>query len=469
MFFKLSNMINTHRGLIRMNRLPSSIQRVLRRLAWRLAVGQFMEIWPRWAVGSLLIAGTVALICRMFYAPAASTLVWLWLSPIVVILPVAWLCVTHRYRQGEVVAIADWLSGGQGTLLTLVETQDTTWSNTSALNSVVNLSLPRIRPFRQLWPLLPAAVFLAVALLMPQRISGTAGTTVLADDIVRNLKSTLAELKKENVIAPDEEKKLEEEIERIRAAAMQRVDSSSWEASDAVRDQMAAYASEKRDALKWAQESIARYAAAQAGGSNVETPAEELAKAIEKLAQAGLLADAPSELQNLLGGRYAVAGGKIQLPTDAASLRKLSELLSTHLQKRSDNLKELTKGHRELGQFDPTEYPEFSNERGPAGDGDPGNGGIDRGRGDAPLTWGKESANFDHFKAVALLPGAVRSPDDWSPVAVLPGAPKASPQSGGAAAAQQYRSTAGQAAWRHSLAPRHQSAVKKYFGQRDNP
>jgi hypothetical protein len=396
-----------------------------------------------------------------------NILVWLWLSPILVILPATCICVMRKYRPAEVVALADWLSGGRGTLLSLVETRDGAWSESPILKSVIDLSLPRLRPFRQHWPILPAALFLATAMLLPQRISSTASTTVLADDIVRNLKSTLAELKKDDVIAPGEQKKLEEEIERIRTSAMQRVDSSSWEASDAIRDQMASYVSEKRDALKWAQESVARYAAAEAGGSNVDAPAQELAKAIEKLAKAGLLADAPGELQKLLGGQYAVAGDKIQLPTDAASLRKISDLLSAHLQKRSEGLKELT--HREFGQFDPAEYPEFSNERGPAVDGDPGAGGINRGRGDAPLTWGKESANFDLFKAVALPPGAVRSPDDWSPVAVLPGAPQPSPQSGAAALAQEYDTTPGQAGWRRTLAPRHQSAVKKYFGQKDAP
>jgi hypothetical protein len=71
---------------------------------------------------------------------------------------------------------------------------------------------------------------------------------------------------------------------------------------------------------------------------------------------------------------------------------------------------------------------------------------------------------FDRFKPKPLPPGAPRSPDDWAPVTVMPGAPQEAPAGSRAATARQYDAAAGQAAWRRSLAPRHQSAVKKYFG-----
>jgi hypothetical protein len=99
------------------------------------------------------------------------------------------------------------------------------------------------------------------------------------------------------------------------------------------------------------------------------------------------------------------------------------------------------------------------------GDGQPGRGGINRGRGDADLTWGQETKPFDRFKSKPLPPGAARSPDDWAPVVTLPGAPQESPTASAQAAAREYSAAAGQTAWRRSLAPRHQSAVKKYFAK----
>ena len=56
-------------------------------------------------------------------------------------------------------------------------------------------------------------------------------------------------------------------------------------------------------------------------------------------------------------------------------------------------------------------------------------------------------------------------PDDWAPVVTLPGAPQESAAMSAQAAAREYSAAAGQTAWRRSLAPRHQSAVKKYFGK----
>ncbi len=70
-----------------MKDLPASVRPILRRLTRRVAVGLFLEIWPRWAIGSFLIAGTVALVCRMFFEGAAPLLPWLWLAPVLSIFP----------------------------------------------------------------------------------------------------------------------------------------------------------------------------------------------------------------------------------------------------------------------------------------------------------------------------------------------------------------------------------------------
>jgi hypothetical protein len=237
------------------------------------------------------------------------------------------------------------------------------------------------------------------------------------------------------------------------------VDPSAWESADALKEKVAASLAEKQDALKWAEQSLARYAAAAQGGgvgeAGAQAQADELMKALEKLAKSGLLANGPPELKQML------AGGK--LPADAAALRNLAAALSAHLAKTSGRMGELARLGKEFGRFDPSEFPLDFNPAGPDGAGKPGTGGINRGRGDAPLTWGKETLPFDRFKAHALPPGAARSPDDWAPVTVLPGAPSSASATSAPSAARQYAASAGQTAWRRTLAPRHQSAVKKYF------
>jgi hypothetical protein len=442
-----------------MNEMPVSVRPALRRLARRLAIGLFLDVWPGWAVASLLVAGVVTIVCRMFFPDAAPRLHWLWLAPVVTAVPALIVCFIRAYRPAEVVAMADWLNGGQGVLLTLLETSDAAWAESEMLAHASRFALPRLRPWRKLAALVPALAFLIVAWLLPQRIPAQGANGVLADDIAADLKTTLAELKQQDLLTPVEEKKLEEEIERIRRGAQERVDASSWEAADALREKVAAGLAEKQDAVKWAEESLARYAAAGEAdanaGSRSEPNAAELMKALEKLAQSGLLAGAPADLQQLL------KGGK--LPTDAKALGKLTASLAEYLGKANTRIGELAKLGKGFGRFDPSEFP-LDGSASADGDGEPGRGGVNRGRADAALTWGKETLPHDRFKAAALPPGAPRSPDDWAPVAELPGAPKESPGSNAQLSpARQYAADAGQTAWRRTLAPRHQSAVKKYF------
>jgi hypothetical protein len=344
-------------------------------------------------------------------------------------------------------------------LLALHESPAPAWQDSALVARVSTIPLPRLRPWRKLAVILPALAFMAAAFWLPQRLPH-ANDTILADDIADNLTATLAELKQQELITPVEEQRLEDEIERLRRSAEARVDASSWEAADALRDKIVAGLSEKQDAVKWAAESLARYAAASQGGdANAMTAAQvaELTSALERLAQRGLLAGASPELQRML------ANGK--LPTDPAALRTLMATLSKHLADTNARIGGLARRGRGFGRFDPAEFSVRSGERLPDGDGKPGRGGVSRGRADAPLTWGKESAPFDRFKAMTLPPGAARGPEDWAPIAEATGSPEEAAVLSTSSGARQYADVAGQSAWRRTLAPRHQRAVKNYFAK----
>jgi hypothetical protein len=425
--------------------------------------GQFFEIWPRWAVAGLIAAGLSALVCRMFFPAMSGRLIWLWIAPLVMALPAAALVASRSFRTAEILALADSLGGGHGALLTLSETRDPQW--VSALERVSRVPLPQLHPWRHLRWVAPAAIFLAVALSVPQRVSPAPESGVMGRTLVRELETTLAVLKQQELVTPEEEKKLEEEIERIRKGAMNRLDASSWEAADALQEKMSASLGEKQDALKWAEESLIRYAeAAREGALPTEQQADELAKAIQKLAENGMLGGLTPELERLLGGREALVSGKLNIPDDAAARAELMEKLGDMFSKQNGRFAEASKLGRRFERFDPSEFPlESDNGQGGSQSGNPGRGGVTRGRADAELTWGNETQPFDRFKSKALPPGAAWNPDDWTPVVSLPGAPQAAPQNGPSAASRNYAEDAGQAAWRRTLAPRHYSAVKKYF------
>lgn len=443
-----------------MSDMPAALAPGLRRLRRRLAIGLFLDIWPRWAVASVLVAGLFALTCRMLVPGAATLLPWLWLVPLFATLPVLIVCIRRAYRTDEVVALADWLTGGLGTWLTLYEKPDAGWAMRLPFGDPAKIPLPALRPWKKLAPLVPAMAFLAAALWLPQRVP-PAQQPALAEEIAESLAATLAELKQQDLLAPEEEQKLEETIERISRSARERVDAASWEAADAAREEMAASLAEKRDAVKWAEQSLARFAAAAEASGPLDSTSEagaaqtaELTKALEQLAKSGLLDAAPAHLQQLAKGG--------PLPTDARSLQELATALSAYLAETNGRIGEAARLAREFGRFDPSEFPLGDQGAALAGN-RPGRGRIDRGRADAAMSWGDESLPIDRFKAEALPPGAARSPDDWAPLGVLPGTPQAAARSSAPSVARQYGASAGQTAWRRTLAPRHHSAVKKYF------
>ena len=441
-----------------MDQVPSTIPAVLKRLRRRLAIGLFLEIWPAWAITSLIVAGTIVVVCRMFVAGVAPYLAWLWLVPVLTAIPALVLSVRRAYAPADLAAVADWLGGGRGALLTWFETTDPAWSESPLVQQAASFPLPRIRLRLTQAAVVPALAFLAVAWLLPQRVRALDTSAALAQEIASDLKAAVVELKQESLITPEEEQKLEEQIEQIRKSAEERVDPSSWEAADALREQVVAALTEKQEAVKWAQESLARLAAAAgalgAGESLSNAQTAELTKALEKLSKTGLLAGAPENLRGML------QAGK--LPADPKALRDLAASLGKYLAETNGKFTNAAALGREFGRFDVSDFPTGSGES--PGD-QPGRGGVNRGRADADLTWGKETTRFDRFKSKPLPPGAARSPDDWAPVVTLPGAPQESATLSAQAAAREYAAAAGQSAWRRSLAPRHQSAVRKYFAK----
>jgi hypothetical protein len=435
--------------------VPPSLTPAFRRLSRRLAIGLFLDAWPRWAAGTLLAAGCIALACRLFLPAAASYLYWLFAVPALSTIPAIVTTVRGAYRPEQVIALADSLTGGGGLVLTAAERQEGSWEHAPQMVRASRLRGPRLRPWRRLATVVPALAFLLMALMLPQRTPAF-GSSALADQIAEDLSARLADLQARQEVTAEEAEQLEREIADVRRAARERMDAATWEAADAVNERLAAKSAARRDAAQWAQEALARYSAAgglDPSSAEAASAQAELSRALGALAATGGLAGAPADVQKLLGADGA-------LPTDAASLAQLAAALEAYIGQpgRGGTLQVLGDG---MTRFDPSE---FGTEVAAAFAGSThGRGAVTRGRADADLTWGEETRPAERFRAQALPPGFVRSPDDWAPLVSLPGAPEAAPEEGRRSAARAYRDEAGQAAWRRTLAPRHQSAVKKYF------
>ncbi len=98
------------------------------------------------------------------------------------------------------------------------------------------------------------------------------------------------------------------------------------------------------------------------------------------------------------------------------------------------------------------------------GNGKPGRGGISRGRGDAPLTWGDESTRENtKFKETILPPGSEDLPQDQVIGLTVAAPDDETASSAPRTAARGTSAATGDETWRRKLRPRHRSVVRGYF------
>jgi hypothetical protein len=90
-------------------------------------------------------------------------------------------------------------------------------------------------------------------------------------------------------------------------------------------------------------------------------------------------------------------------------------------------------------------------------------GGVNRGRGDAELIWGEESAGrTSDFEAKLLRPSRFDDPESSLLIGVGSADPKVDAVEEGAGLAEVEAST-GSSAWRRRLSPHHRRAVGSFF------
>lgn len=94
----------------------------------------------------------------------------------------------------------------------------------------------------------------------------------------------------------------------------------------------------------------------------------------------------------------------------------------------------------------------------------PGVGGVNRGRGDAELTWGEEAGgSAERFQPTALDPARYLDPASSALIGVGSTSPPVTPEAEAGGLGPVEGSAGGQA-WRRRLAPRHRQAVRGFFG-----
>jgi hypothetical protein len=98
------------------------------------------------------------------------------------------------------------------------------------------------------------------------------------------------------------------------------------------------------------------------------------------------------------------------------------------------------------------------------GDGNPGRGGVNRGRGDAELSFGEESSEQGaKFRDVAMPQGI--ADENGQLIETTFSVPEVNPIApGGRSVARAAADATGDQTWKQPVRPRHREALKRYFG-----
>ena len=339
----------------------------------------------------------------------------------------------------------------------------------------------RLRVGRSFALALASALFVAVSFVIPAH-TGLAEDRPL--DIAKETGEVSADidvLKKEEIVDATEAEALETKLESITAEAKGEDPVKTWEALDHLQDTISKTAEEAAEKIAQDSEHLAEAQAlsetlAEDGSGFDPRLMTEAMKALgeQMEAAAGDQEGGPTLPDDLLKDLKSGSLTREQLKQLAAALKEHQGEISKRMGKLRDagliDLKTL-KQVENAGQCDNAGLAEFLKEN--AGNmtitdmmNAWGRGGVDRGRGDAPMTWTDRSSERGAKFKEQVLPSSLAGLKDSELIGRSTGAPgteKNGPQQSGAL---KGAAPGGGSAFTQTVLPRHRGAVNRYFERR---
>ncbi len=446
----------------------SSRDRWITRHLRRLHFGQFLQRSGEWLAGFLFLYGTLILVTRVLLPQMWPDVLWAGLLAIPALVG-AWLMGRRQpFTRQESIALLDRSLHAGGLLMTLSERSDEEWdARLPQLERMWQEAMPRIRPRRLASFLTMPAVFTICVLFVPlsEIRSATTQLNTAGQDAAHDLEAILDSLREAEVLDEDEEDELREEIERLaREAEDTPLTHERWEAVDALERRMRLRLDESVAMAQQAEAASQLLASATEGESGLtaerrEQLEQQVMEALQQLAANGGLEGASQMLQQ------AAQSG--QLPSDPQARQQALQELAERLQRESERLSQLRsqcQGNCRGGQC-PGGKPgdcEGDGKDGEDGDGNPGRGGVNRGRGDAEISFGDESDEQGaQFRETVLPPGFM---DDAESMGFSLTAPQIDAADTAARSESRLADPAsGMETWQRTVRPRHRSVVRQFF------
>jgi hypothetical protein len=457
----------------------------------RLHFGQFLQRAAEWMAVYLFAFGSLVLVVKLFLPGLWPQVLWLGLGAIPVTIA-AWIVSRRgRFTRGESVAMLDRSLDAGGLLMTLCEAPHAEWeARLPHVERAWKNGMPRIRPRRfASYLALPVMFAIGVCFIPLRDLSARPLTRTVGRQATAELEELLNVMDEEQVLDEQEEQQLREEIAKLaRETEEAPLTHESWETVDALEQRLRMQMADSlamADQASAAAQLLAEVAAGNAPAMSPERQEElegDVLEMLQRMQHNGTTPGTMSpQMQQLLQRLMRNSEGT-RLPQDGAERQQLLDELREMLQHEQQRLAEARQrcqsgqchsgeceGQcRQCGRFGKCNGNGLCSSCAGAsqrdGDGRPGRGGVNRGRGDAELTWGDEAdAQGAKFKETVLPPGIGEEPQDD-----ILGLSFAPPEEDPAAAAPRSARradgpTGGEETWERKLRPRHRDVVRRYF------
>lgn len=445
------------------------------RLAGILALRECLRFSFAW----IMIWAAVVVALRAVFRTDPSILLWGALGLLIAVAVGICLAVRQVPSARAVRAMLD-RHGSLGGLLMASEDADIgAWND-----KITRVPTPTLqwRPHRPLALLAASLGFLAAAFLAPDRYMPAVDNALEVGGHLQKLTEKIQVLKHEDILPPEKAKALENDLSRLQKEAQGKDPAKTMEALDHLEQSLSKAAAEAAEkAIKQAEKAGRSEKLAQTlQTAQGRMDPKQFAEAMKELGTMAQEAAADSEAlseelteslgDNGLSAEQLNALGKAMKGIQAADRAKLAKLVEARLidaneLERCDEACQCD-GDALIAALGEGDEP---GDVGIAIDGDglPGRGGINRGRGDAAMTWQDTVNKGDAaFKEKVLPPGAA-SLKESKLVGISVGNPtKAKPGGGSVGGSLASAQAGGGEARTQTILPEHEKTVQRYFDRK---
>lgn len=451
-----------------------NFQSVVRRAQARLNSALALESAAAWTLSFALGAGAAILLVRLFLRPFEAHSYWLLL-----LIPAAALFATaralsKRFSPALAAAFLDSRAEGSGLLLSQWDAQDAAWTEqTQRVSLRARDHLPRFRSLPTLVRFLGAIVFAAIACAVPVPRAAAlvpVGKNPLLEDRLALYEESIETLKEDEALPPEELEKFEKEVQSLKSAA---------ENAPFSREAL-----EGEDAFRQAAEDRLAGAAERAG--RAAEAAESLQAALEEGLDESELLKRRDELERALAQAAQFTQAQAPKKGDSHDLKSLRERLRSlrrsmskedrqrleeelrkaaeRLAKQGRTCRKIAGRYRGKGQKFAYEGEQWYRKKKGA---KPGQGGVDRGRGDAPMVFGDESPELKKKLKTEFVPSDVLGSLEDSELMGLSASSPEESSGGSGPSATGAREGQSEPVWQRRLSVSERRVLKTYFSDSD--